>query len=494
MSVITISRLSCSGGETFGQRLADELGYTYLDRSTLIEKAESMGVPVTLLFESIEKPRGVVEHLRSEHDKYIACLTMLLCEEALKGKLVYSGHAGHMLLLGIPGIIRLKIISDLNYRLKAVMKDTGLSRSDAKKHITKKDDLIDRWGRYLYTVDWHNPHNFDMVISLSESNADKVLETLVTRAKQPDNQLDANIKQSLEDLRLASKAHFYLMQDPRTSAGKFIVTSDLGSVQVTSQPRFSDSLAYAPDVLSEVDGIKDIHVTIAFDTILYIGERFDPKSEGFQNTIKMSKRRNWAVELVSMPAALNENELIEEETDHANVEEEIEQFEKSVNKEIGLSYCLEHLREAECCAGSNHIYATPWTLVRILQRRHDYKLVVIGSMFQERSEVIRKRFIDNLKTLLSENVKIPVIEADEIDDKFRFTKKLVIKTFALLVMAAVLVSLVLMFYRSIIDALYDYSPITSKGFIVLIVMTITPLFAYLYGSFTGYILKWLHID
>ncbi len=494
MSVITMSRLSYTGGENFGQRLADKLGYTFIDRKNLTDKAERMGVPVKLLTESIGKPRGVVEHLRCEHNKYIACLTMLLCEEALKGKLVYSGHAGHMLLLGIPGLIRLKIICDNDSRTNEVMKGLGLTRSEAKKYIVQDDDKIDKWGRYLYSADWHNPHNFDLVISLSKSNVDKVLETLVTRAKDPDNQLDDNIKQSLGDLYLASKAHFHLLQDQRTSQGKYIVTSDFGSIQITAEPRFSDSMAHAPDVLKGIEGIKDIHLTVAFDRILYIGERCDPNSEGFRNTIKMAQNRNWAVELVSMPAALNERELIDETNNHNNSIIETELPTDSDNKNTGLIFCLDRLREAECCGGSNHIFATPWSLVRILQRRLDYKLVVIGCMFRERPEAIRKRFIDNLKTLLTENVKIPIIEANEIEEKFKFTKKLIIKTLSLLAIAILIVTVVVLFYKLFIDTIAGYSPLLTKSLLVIIVMTVTPLFAYLYGTFTGYILKWLHID
>ncbi len=494
MSVITISRMTYTGGEDFGEKLADKLGYTYIDRKHLIEKAEKMGVPVKLLMESIGKPRGVVEHLRGEHDKYIACLTMLLCEEAIKGDMVYSGHAGHMLLLGIPSIFRLSIICDYSCRLKYLKKEHGFTNAEAKKYITENDELIDKWGRYLYSVDWHNPHNFDMVVSLDELNGDKIIETLVTRTQKSENQLDDNIKQSLGDLYLSSKAHFHLLNDSRTNSGKYIVTSDFGSVQVTAEPRFAEYLAYAPDVLTGIEGINDIHITVALENILYIGERFDPNSEGFRNTIKMAQKRSWAVELVSMPAALNERELVEANNHSLNNFKKPDKSSDINNKEVGLAYCLEHLRNAECCGGSNHIYATPWTLVRILQRRPDYKLVVIGSMFMERSENIRKRFINDLKTLLSENVNIPIIEANEIKEKFKFTKKLIFKTFSLLFMAVVLISLVILFYKTTIDTLHNFSPIISKGFIVLIVMSVTPLFAYIYGTFTGYILKWLHID
>ena len=91
-------------------------------------------------------------------------------------------------------------------------------------------------------------------------------------------------------------------------------------------------------------------------------------------------------------------------------------------------------------------------------------------------------------------MNIPIIEANEIEEKFKFTKKLIFKTFSLLFMAVVLISLVILFYKTTIDTLHNFSPIISKGFIVLIVMSVTPLFAYIYGTFTGYILKWLHID
>ena len=143
MALITISRQTFIGGQELGEQVAKRLGYRYYTREDLVAEAARKGIPVSMLEEAASKPPGLIEDIQGERDRYVACITMLLCEKALQENIVYNGHAGHMLLLGIPNILRINVIADMEYRVRSVRKRFGYSRMEARRYIKNVDEKRD---------------------------------------------------------------------------------------------------------------------------------------------------------------------------------------------------------------------------------------------------------------------------------------------------------------------------------------------------------------
>ena len=64
---------------------------------------------------------------------------MLICERALRENLVYAGRSGHLLLPGVTHILRIRVVADMETRIKAVMQRLRLGREKAKEYIEAGD-------------------------------------------------------------------------------------------------------------------------------------------------------------------------------------------------------------------------------------------------------------------------------------------------------------------------------------------------------------------
>ncbi|MFH1861450.1 MAG: cytidylate kinase-like family protein, partial [bacterium] len=210
MSIITISRGTFSGGTSFAQDLAKKLGYRHLSREQLAEEAIKLGVPVGRLQTAMVKPPRVSKRLGPERDHYLSCVTSILCKYALEGNLVYDGHTGHLLLPGIPHIFRVRILADMEYRINAVMSRLDISREKAIKYIEDVDIDRDKWVRFLYGADWHDPMHYDIVVNLSQMGVENATTALCVMAELPDFTLTPATIKALKNLYLANRARFLL--------------------------------------------------------------------------------------------------------------------------------------------------------------------------------------------------------------------------------------------------------------------------------------------
>ena len=144
MQIICVSKGSQSRGEEFAKKLAARLDYKCLGREEILEEATRRRIPIGKLETAIIKPWTFTEQLAQELEHYKALATSMLCERALDNNIVYHGRTGHLLLMGVGNILKLRVVSDTEYRMQYIMQNLGLSREKARcylEQIEGKDKL-----------------------------------------------------------------------------------------------------------------------------------------------------------------------------------------------------------------------------------------------------------------------------------------------------------------------------------------------------------------
>lgn len=506
MSVITISRGTFTGGQELAASLAKKLGYRFLNREELSEQAIKLGVPAGKLQTSMVKPPRVYQRLGRERDQYLSCITMILCERILEGDLVYLGHTGHMLLAGIPNILRIRVLADSEYRTRSVMQRFSISREKAKEYIGNVDSDRDKWVRFLYGIDWHDPFNYDLVINLDQTGVDNAATALCTMAALPDFKLSPASIKAINNLYLGSKAHFALTADDRTSFADVKVTANEGVVQVTYLPQQAEVAPYVKEVLSKVSGIKEVYTTIAQSNVLFIQEKFCHDVETLNSIIKVAKKWDAAVELMSLPSEFASAGYIDpahdgyqpeqrEEFTHKEETGGIEDDSAAVEQtDEDLLKCLDELRKQGCSGGSSTFYGDTEKLLATLQRRTNYSMVVIGDIFTGKEKSARTRIRTEMKNLLSDNLNIPVVESSELEQQFKFGFKHSLKLAMTFAFSLVIFLAIFSFQQEVLTFLSAEQYRGMRALAVIFVVLLTPLFAYNYGSFIRQILKLLRLD
>jgi len=267
MAIITISRGTFSGGKALAECLAERLGYECLSREVILDAASGYGIPAEKLTAAMEKPPSFWQQLTGERVDYLQYVRAALCERAMKGNLVYHGHAGHLLLAGVSHVIRVRVIADMEQRIKAAMRDQKLDRSTAIAYIKRVDKERVKWTRFLYGVDWHDPSLYDVVLNLSHISIRGACETIVRMAELDEFQPTRESVKALEDLTIASRVWAALAKDPRTTAADLRVTAKDGVVTVTGTTGSEAVVEAIPLAASQVEGVREVKCEVGIGSV-----------------------------------------------------------------------------------------------------------------------------------------------------------------------------------------------------------------------------------
>ncbi len=171
MSVITISRGSYSKGKMVAEKVAEKLGYDCLARDAIIDASKEFNIPEIKLVRAVHDAPTILEKFNYSKEKYLAYLQVTMLEHFQKDNVVYHGLGGHFFVKNISHVLKVRIIADMEDRVKLEMERTGISREEALRTLKNDDDERRKWSKYLYGIDTWDPSLYDMVIHIKKISA-----------------------------------------------------------------------------------------------------------------------------------------------------------------------------------------------------------------------------------------------------------------------------------------------------------------------------------
>jgi cytidylate kinase len=263
VAIIAISRGTFSGGEALAKSVAERLGYRCLARETNLEAAaKRYMVPADQFTAAMEKRPPFWERVLGERAAHLTFVRAVLCEQARGDKLVYHGYLGQHLLPGIAHVISVRVIADLEFRLQAAQRQQNLGRKDALAYIEKVDKERREWTRFLFAVDWDDPHLYDLVLNLSRMSLDTACAMVTQLTERAEFQPTPASLKALEDLTLHSQVSAALATDFRTRDAELTVTVDAGMVAIIGRSWWPEVANAVPAVVRQVAGVKGINCEI----------------------------------------------------------------------------------------------------------------------------------------------------------------------------------------------------------------------------------------
>lgn len=271
MAIVTISRGTFSGGKALAECLAERLGYPCVSREVILDAAREYEVLPEKLAETMENPSALWRHVAGERISYLNYIRAALCERALSGDLVYHGHAGHLLLAGVSHVIRVRVIADLESRIKEAMERLHVGRKEAMAQIEKDDMARANWTRFLYDVDWHDPALFDVVLNLEHTGVDGACEIVARMTELECFKPTPASQKALEDITLSSRVWATLASNADTAGMEAWVAADDGIVTIITiraASRSGDVVAAITSIASEVQGVKEVRCQVGVRPVL----------------------------------------------------------------------------------------------------------------------------------------------------------------------------------------------------------------------------------
>ena len=182
--LVTISRQFGSGGAYIGQSIAKRLGYEYVDRGILQQAARRLGEEESRLSAREERVTGFWEGffrafstgipeagyvpppIRPVYDKDLFDAEAESINEIADIRdAVIIGRGGFHVLKGRPGLVKVFIHANREFRVRRAMEVYGIK--DIKEAASLLDDLDRERRRFIHTmtgVDWTDARNYDLCI------------------------------------------------------------------------------------------------------------------------------------------------------------------------------------------------------------------------------------------------------------------------------------------------------------------------------------------
>jgi hypothetical protein len=207
MAIITMSRGTYSGAKELSEYVVQNLGYKLLSREVIILELANYGWVEGKLERVRHKQLGILERMNLEWVHYLACLRAVLSKEAKGEALVYHGNNGHLALHGFPHILSVKVVADMDYRIKAVLarNEYAIDQKEAIQIIERIDERRKKWSDFFYQTDVNDVSSFDMVVDLSRKSIGDAYDMIYSAVQLPQFQPTPESEKAIEELTRAAE-------------------------------------------------------------------------------------------------------------------------------------------------------------------------------------------------------------------------------------------------------------------------------------------------
>ena len=266
MGIITISRGSYSKGKEIAEKLSDKLNYECFSRDILLEASAHFNIPELKLVRAIHDAPSFFEHFGHRKERYIIYIREALLSRIKKDNVVYHGLAGHFFVKDIPNILKVRIIANIEDRVREEMRRENISEKEAHRLLVKDDEERRKWSMNLYGIDTNDSSLYDVVLHIDSLQVEDAVDILSDIVKRPCFQITRESQVMINDAYLAAKADSMIYGN--IPAATVTCKDSIIYVEIDTAISLEQELTdKAKNLLKDVEGVKEVRVkVIPFET------------------------------------------------------------------------------------------------------------------------------------------------------------------------------------------------------------------------------------
>ena len=208
MAIITISRLTGSGGREIATATAQALNFQMIDRAAMADVIDQQFPVRTEQMSRLKKDRKVFDEM----------MRSAMAEVAATHNVVVLGSGGQFLFAKVAAALHVQIVAPLPYRIARVMRLAKTDKPGAEKIIEERDRAKEIFIRALYGNDWRDPAWYDLVLNIDHFSNEMAVEIIVKAAQAKGIEATAvELPAQLREDILTTKLDIAQMADLETS-------------------------------------------------------------------------------------------------------------------------------------------------------------------------------------------------------------------------------------------------------------------------------------
>jgi len=262
MSIVSISRGCDSWGDAVAQEVAERLGYACISRDIVFDASEIFDIEQPKLIRAIQDAPTLIDRFTKEKERCVAYVRAALLKFLQEDDVVYHGLAGHFFIADLPQILKVRIVADLEDRIRLDMARQNVTHAEAEKKILENDIKRRKWGQYLFGVDTADPSLYDLVIHIQGLSVTDAADIICDTVCMPRYRTTPQRARELKNLALAAEVDamlIHVMPEIQSVArdGDVTITVTLG--EISADPVIRN----IHESVKTVKGIRSITVCTA---------------------------------------------------------------------------------------------------------------------------------------------------------------------------------------------------------------------------------------
>jgi len=261
MHFITFSRKLGANGTEIAKRVAEKLGYRFIDTTAIENAAQEMGL-LESVSEMDEKVPSLFQRIFSHKPSInLARLNSVINELAQKGDAVFLGRGGHMLLKAFGCGLHVRVVANRKTRIRN-LKAQGYSEDLAEKLIDHSDTERSSFMKFAFKVDWEDAELYDAVLNTDKLSVDLAVNTVVALARSSEiNACSLHALESLGNLALEGRAQAAIIEAGLSyglETSVLVTVDEPGKVRLSGLVEDEQSKIRAEEVVKKVKGVTAI--------------------------------------------------------------------------------------------------------------------------------------------------------------------------------------------------------------------------------------------
>src|SRR5208283_52832 len=205
MAIITISRGSYTKGKEIAEKVAIKLGYECVAREALLEASQEFNVPEVKLARALHDAPSILDRFSYGKEKFLAFYQYAFLKHLQKDNIVYHGLAGHFLLRGVAHVLKVRIIADMEERVKLEMEREKISERQAYRLLKNDDEERVKWSKYVHGIDTNDPSLYDLMLKVRKMTVDDAVDIICFTVGLEDFRTTKESTEAIADLLLAAQ-------------------------------------------------------------------------------------------------------------------------------------------------------------------------------------------------------------------------------------------------------------------------------------------------
>jgi cytidylate kinase len=263
MAILTISREYGSGGREIGRRVAEQLGYQYVDKERLFQDLEKTGDRWgRVALEMDEVCPTLWERFDWQYRGYVAQVEALILEYASHDRVVIIGRGSPFLLQKVPFCLRVRLVAPLNARIERIMVQESLSLGAAERLITQVDGDRACFIKANYGVNWEEEKFYDITLNTNSLDYGQVVDILAEALAEKDRLTTPEAREALAGMALAYRLKARVATDPRVLVPTLEVSCEAGAIVVSGIIHTPKESHLIQEIAEEVCGETPVRLNL----------------------------------------------------------------------------------------------------------------------------------------------------------------------------------------------------------------------------------------